>query len=163
MLIREDVITRATPERAWELISDPSLHDLWNSHIVSTEVPSTERPAQGLRYRVTYELSGRRNEFDAEITEFSPPHRFVARLEERVKGDGKNWERFAVESYVLTPRGSTTHVRHEVRIEHAGEGVLIRLLVWLISRFGKPTGKPFMERFRELAEDDAPPTKVARS
>lgn len=155
VLIREDVATRVPPERAWEMLSDPSLHAQWNPRIVSTKIVSPGPPAQGFRYRVTYELSGRRNEMEAQIIEFSPPLRFVARLEERVKGDGRNWQRFVVETYLLTRSGDRTLIRHEIRVHHAGLNPFLRLLIWFISRTGRPTGQPFMERFRELVESQA--------
>lgn len=153
MLIREDVVTSATPERAWELIRDPAVHGLWNQHIVGTEIFGSGTPEIGLRYRVTYELSGRRNELDAQITEFMPGERWVARLEERLKGDGRNFERNMVESYVLTRSGGKTHVRHEVHIHHDGVHPLLKALIWFVMKFGRPVGQPMMDKFRELAED----------
>lgn len=154
MRIREETDARVTPEKAWELIADPSLHALWNSHIVGTVISSGNAPQRGFRYRVTYELKGNRTEFDAEITEFDPPHRLGVRLEERFKGDGKNWDRFMEESYTLTPRGDQTHVLHDVRINHSGVPLLLRFLIWFIMTTGKPVGPTFMERFRELAESE---------
>jgi uncharacterized protein YndB with AHSA1/START domain len=161
VLIREDIVTRASPERIWELLSDPSLHGLWNPHVVSTEAWGSGTRGTGFRYRVTYELSGKQSEFDAEITEFSPPLRFAARLEERVKADGKNWQRFVEETYRVTRRGQGAHVRHEVRIHHSGINVLWRILIWLILRTGKPQGQTIMERFRQLAEGEATPAALA--
>lgn len=154
MRIREEATTSATPERAWELLSDPALHGLWNPRIVATGVLGSGRPGVGHRYRVTYELSGRRNEFEAEIVEFEPPFRFTARLEEREKGDGTHFERHAIERYIVTPRASGTHVRHEVKIHQSGVPLGIRFLVWVMFRLGKPTGPTFMEHFAEIAEGD---------
>lgn len=154
MLIREDVITRATPQRAWELLSDPSLHTLWNPRIVDTNVWGSDAPGLGYKYRVTLELSGRRTEFDAEIVEFTSPTRFVARLEERNKGDGKNLDRYVIESYDVMTRRAGTYVNHEVRIHHSGVNIFLRMLVWLIMKVGRPTEKTIMRRFAEIAEDD---------
>jgi uncharacterized protein YndB with AHSA1/START domain len=153
MLFREDVVTRAAPERAWALISDPSLHGQWNPRIVATETADSGPPGLGFRYRVTYELSGRRCEYDAEVVEFSPPTRFVVRLEERFKGDGSNLKRFVIETYETTLRTTGTYVRHEVRVRFAGVNVLMRLMIWLIQRTGRPAGETFMQRFAEIAEE----------
>lgn len=158
MRIREDVLTSASPERVWELAQDPTLHDLWNPHIVKTEIVGDETPRLGLRYRVEYELSGRRNEYEGEITEFSPPHHFAARLEERFQGDGSHHERFVEERYEITRRGARTHVLHDIHIHHSGVHPLLQLLIAFVMRFGKPVGQPVMERFRELAESDEPKT-----
>jgi uncharacterized protein YndB with AHSA1/START domain len=161
MRIHEEVVTRAAPARVWEMISDPSIHGLWNPRIVDTDAPSHGPIRVGQRYRITYELSGRTSEFEAEVVEMVPEQRFVARLEERFKGDGSNWQRFMEERYTLAPRGDRTRVVHEVHIHHPGIHPLLRLLVWFIMTFGKPQGQTFMERFAELAEDRKPGTRSA--
>lgn len=164
MRFREEATTRATPERVWGLLSDPSRHGEWNPHVVATEAYGSGSPAVGFRYRITYELSGKSSEFDAAITEFSPPSRFAARLEERMKGDGRNMGRFMIETYDVTPRGARTRVIHEVRVQEPGVNIMLRLLIWLITRLGRPTGKTFMEKFAELAEaEDGASIRSARS
>jgi len=155
MRIHEHAVTTATPTRAWELIADPSLHGRWNSHIVETQATSSGSAGVGYRYRVTYELSGRRSEFDAVITEFAAPSRYSAQLEERLKGDGSNFQRFMVETYVLTRRRGKTNVDHEVLIHHPGINPFLRGLIWLIMKIGRPVGQPMLAKFAELAEGAA--------
>jgi uncharacterized protein YndB with AHSA1/START domain len=157
MLIREAVTTSASPERLWQLLSDPMLHGQWNPHIVSTEALGSATPCAGNRYRITYELNGRRSEFDAEITEFMPPSRWAARMEERTKGDGSNFDRYMVESYVVSPRGTRHHICHDVRIHNPGINIFLRALIWVIQRIGKPTGPTIMQRFAQIAEGDTTP------
>jgi uncharacterized protein YndB with AHSA1/START domain len=154
MLIREEVDTRATPERAWELIRDPWLHVRWNPRILETEVLSSGAPAVGFRYRVTYELANHRDPFDAEIVEFVPGERWAVRLEERLKGDGRNFQRYMIESYTIAAQGDVTHVTHEVRIHHPGVNPLLRFFIWIVMRYGRPVDGTFMDRFRELAEGE---------
>ena len=157
MHLHEDVVTRATPERVWELIADPANHGRWNPHVVGTEQISGGAPAFGSRYRVTYELSGRRAEFDAVVVEFSPLTRWAARLEERSKGDGRNFGRYMTETYTVTPRGGLLHVAHDVEIALAGVPLWLRALVWMIQKLGRPTTPTIMQRFGELAEGASPP------
>jgi hypothetical protein len=161
MLIQEQVDTAVTPDRAWELIRDPWLHGRWNSNILETEVLTQGPAALGFRYRVTYELSGKKTQFDAEITEFRPGERWTARLEERVKGDGRHFDRYMVESYTIHPQVHGAHVVHEVHIHNSGVHPALRFMAWLVMKTGRPVGKPFMERFRELAEGSAPGQKAA--
>jgi hypothetical protein len=152
MRIREQVVTTASPGRAWELIADVSIHGLWNPHVVDTQGWNGASAGVDSRYRVTYELSGRRNEFEAQIVEWLPEHRFVARLEERVKGDGSNFARYVLETYTIEPRGTRTRVVHDVRIHHDGLPWYFRVLIALIMATGRPVGKPVMQQFAELAE-----------
>ena len=156
MKIEEEVVTRATPRKAWDLISDPSLHTLWNPHIVATDTAGSDTPGPGQRYRVTYELSGKRTELEAQVIEFSPETRWVARLEERIHGTGEHFDRYMVEQYTLAPHRGGTRVRHEVVIHHSGVNVFLRALIWFVMKTGKPQGQPFLDRFRELAEDEGP-------
>jgi len=160
VLIREEVLTRATPERAWELLSDPAMHSLWNPCIVATEAPGTGPPGLGFRYRVTYEMAGRRDQFDAEVTEFSPPVRFCARLKARVQGRGESY-RGSIESYTIAPRRGGARVRHEIRADLSGVNGFLRLLIGFLSRFGRPQGDPFLERFRQVAEEEGEEGKAS--
>jgi uncharacterized protein YndB with AHSA1/START domain len=161
MRLHEEVVTRATPERVWELIADPENHGRWNPHVVGTERISCGEPAFGARYRVTYELSGRRSEFDAVVVEFSPPKRWAARLEERTQGDGRNFGRYMTETYTVVPHGNRVHVAHDVEIVLAGVPLWLRALVWFIQKLGRPTEPTIMQRFGELAESDSPKGRSA--
>ena len=164
MHIREQVVTTAGPGRAWELIADVSIHGLWNPHVVDTQAWTAASPGVGSRYRVTYELSGRRNDYDAEIVEWVPEQRFGARLEERVKGDGANLARYVVETYTIERRGSGTRVVHDVRIHHDGLPWYLRALIALVMATGHPVGKTVMQQFAELAESEgSPAAKPARA
>src|SRR5512147_2101817 len=116
MRIREESTMRADAGRAWALVCDPRRHGEWNPRIVATEVYGDGVPGRGMRYRITYEMSGRQSEFDAEVVEFTPAVRWAARLVERDQGDGGHMGRFMLESYVLEPRGGGTHVVHDVDI-----------------------------------------------
>lgn len=155
MRFREQVVTTASPERAWELIADVSIHGLWNSHIVDTQVGVSGGAVVGMRYRITYELNGRRNEYDAEVVELEPSRRFVARLEERYKGDGANLSRYMIERYTLEPRGSGARVVHDVRVFNDGVPWYLRALVWLVMTTGRPVGRTIMQEFAALAEGAA--------
>jgi len=152
VLIREEVVTTATPERAWELLSDPALHSLWNPRIVATEVSGAGPPGLGFRYRVTYEMGGRRDTFDAEVTEFSPQTRYCVRLKARNHGDGSY--RGSMESYTLAPQAGGVRVQHEIRLDLSGMNGLVQLVLGFLSRIRRPQGDPYLERFRQVAEEE---------
>ncbi len=162
MRIREQVLTPAAPEQAWALIRDLARHHEWNPKITATEVSGSGEPGVGTRYRITYTMSGRANEYEAEVTEWSPPHAFAARLEERVKGDGRNAARYMLERYDVTPVGARTRVVHDVRVVHSGIPLPLRILIWVIMHLGRPTEPTVMQTFAALAEkESAAPTAPA--
>jgi hypothetical protein len=156
MHIREQGMTTATPERCWELLSDVTRHGQWNAHVVDTQAWDGRVTGVGSRFRVTYELSGKRNEYDAEIVEWVPGSRFAARLEARVKGDGAHADQFVIESYRLEPARGGTRVVHDVRIEHDGLPWYWKLLVAFILTFGHPVGPSLLAGFASLAEAGDP-------
>ena len=124
MTITEDVVTRATPEKAWSSSPIRSLHTLWNPRIVRTEPSSADDSRHGPALAgVTYEMSGKSTTFDASVIEFESPSRWVARLEESAHGTGDNFGRYMEESYTLTRSGDRTRVHHRVVIHHSGVNV----------------------------------------
>ena len=155
MLIREEATTRATPEQVWAMLCDPARHGSWNPRITGTEVYGSGEPGYGMRYRITYDMSGRSSQFDAEITEFSPPTRFAAKLTERATGDGSNMDRYMVESYDVSQQRGRTRVVHQVNIHAPGINVFLRALIWLIMHAGHSTRQTYMEKFARLVEASA--------
>lgn len=152
MRIREEVTTQATPEQAWAMLCDPARHGSWNLRITATEIYGSGEPGFGMRYRVSYDLSGRSSQFDAEITEFSPPTRLAAKLVERATGDGAHMDRYMVESYDVSQHGGRTRVVHQVDIHAPGINIFLRALIWLIMHAGRSTGQTYMEKFAQLVE-----------
>jgi hypothetical protein len=159
MRFREEVFVDATPDRVWELIADPLAHGQWNPRVVATEVVSSGVPALGSRYRVTYQMSGKRFEYDADVVEFSPLTRWAARFEARNQGDGRDFRRFMTESYSVIPHGPRVQVVHDVDVDFSGVNFCVRALIWLIQRTGHPVERTILQGLAEIAEATPSPDR----
>lgn len=65
------------------------------------------------------------------------------------------------EIYELTEHNGVTTVRQTISIEQTGINILWRILIWIVSRTGKPTGSTYMQNLRDLVETGKiPPSKA---
>lgn len=70
----------ASPDRVWDVVSDPRKLSHWDRHVESVEgVPATGL-ARGVRYTTVMRFMAVRGHVAAEVLEFEPPHRAVIML-----------------------------------------------------------------------------------
>lgn len=148
MMIRESITINADPMEVWAVVADPSLAPGWNPKIVEVETMSAGRPQAGSRYRITYEMSGRRSSFDAEITTFEPPQKLVLEL----TGGPPPTAGTVREIFELRRSNRGTRVRQSINMSRSGMNLLLRLLLGSLHRIGRPVGKRYLETLKELVE-----------
>jgi uncharacterized protein YndB with AHSA1/START domain len=79
-LVEVLVEVEASPERVWDVVSDPRKLSHWDRHVESVEgIPATGL-AQGVRYMTVMRFMAVRGHVAAEVLEFEPPHRAVIML-----------------------------------------------------------------------------------
>jgi uncharacterized protein YndB with AHSA1/START domain len=69
----------ASPERVWQVTSNPANLPHWDKHIESVDVPEGGL-ATGVRYQVMMRFMSFRTTVDADVLEWEPPWRAVIRL-----------------------------------------------------------------------------------
>jgi uncharacterized protein YndB with AHSA1/START domain len=69
----------ASPERVWQVTSDPMNLPHWDKHIESVDVPDGGL-ALGVRYQVMMRFMSLRTAVEAEVLEWEPPWRASIRL-----------------------------------------------------------------------------------
>jgi uncharacterized protein YndB with AHSA1/START domain len=147
MTLRDRVQIKTPPERVWSFVEDPERMKLWNPKIRKVTPISWGDRDRGFRYRITYVMGKKENEFSAEIVEYRKPERLVIRLSE-----GRlPWGGYVNEVYELsgTRDGTLLEQRIEINVEI---NIFLRWLIAFIVRFGSPTGKKYLQRLKELAE-----------
>ena len=121
---------------------------LWNPKLQSVSPISWGERSVGYRYRVTYVMSRKANEFLAEITEYRKPEKLAIRLTQE-----SSWKGSSVsEIYELSRRDEGTLLEQRIEINNSGINLLFRLLIAFIYRFGAPTGKRYLAGLKELIE-----------
>jgi hypothetical protein len=121
---------------------------LWNPKLQSISPITWGERSVGYRYRVTYVMSRKANEFLAEITEYRKPEKLAIRLTQETFSKGSSVN----EIYELSPSEEGTLLEQRIEINNSGINLLFRLLIAFIHRFGKPTGKRYLVGLKELIE-----------
>lgn len=158
MNLRDRVDIARPPEEIWTFVADPTLLQRWNPNVQRVEPQSLGRPERGYRYRAAYALGGKVSQMEAEVEEFRPPRRMVVRL------TGGRLPPTAVvrEIYDLLPIADGTRLTQTIDWSRAGLPLWFRIVAWFISRFGRPTGKRFLVRFKELVESEGGRSRQAQ-
>jgi uncharacterized protein YndB with AHSA1/START domain len=151
MVLKDSVRINAPPEHVWPYLEDPERMRLWNTNIKEVGSISWGQRCQGFRYRLTYVLGGKESEASAEIEAYEAPVKLVFRL----TGGRLPPTAYAQEIYELSPVPGGSILTQTIRVHNSRINVVFRLLIALLHRFGKPTGKKFLVRLKELVEASA--------
>ena len=139
------------PARAvWAFLENPANMLRWNPKVKHVSPSSFSGPQQGYRYAITYQMHerARASEFQAEFVHFEPFSKLVIRH----TGTQSPHDRVIEEIYELSERDGGTFLTQTIHIENSGINIFLRLLIWIIQRWGKPTGKPYLETLRDIIE-----------
>ena len=134
----------------WAFLEDPANMPLWNPKVKRVSPSSFAAIRQGYRYAITYQMHERAkaSEFLAEFVHFAPPTKLVIRH----TGGPDSQNRVIEEMYELSERDGGTFLIQTIHIDNAGINIFLRFLVWLIQRWGRPTGKRYLETLRDIIE-----------
>ena len=148
------IFIRRPPETVWAFLANPENMLLWNDNVTHVSPSSFAAIKQGYRYTITYHLHGNSNatQFQAEIVHFEPPSKLVTRHTEGQASPHR--DRVIEETYELSERNGGTFLTQTMRIENSGVNIFMRLLVWVVRKFGKPTGIAYLDPLREIIERD---------
>lgn len=145
MKIEEEIDIPASPSDVWPFVAIPSRLAEWNSKITAVERKS-ERPVfLGERFTMTFTMSGRSRSPVVEVTACEPASRLVLRYE---MAAGEHAE----ETFTLSSSGSMTHVQHLITFTSAGIPWILKPIVWLLLRFGRPVEESYLSRLRQCVE-----------
>ena len=151
VILKDSIRINAPPEKVWHYLENPGLLKRWNPKIKEIVPISWGQPARGHRYRITYVMGGKEREFSAEIEEYQSPVNLVIRL----TGGSLPPTGYAQELYELSREHGETLLTQTIRVHNSGINVLVRLLMAVLQRFGKPTGKKYLVLLKELVEGNA--------
>ncbi|MBI5076174.1 MAG: SRPBCC family protein [Nitrospirae bacterium] len=134
----------------WAFLENPANMPLWNPKVKRVSPSSFTAIQQGYRYAITYQMNerARASEFLAEFVHFDPPSKLVIRH----TGGPDSQYRVIEEIYELSERDGGTSLIQTIHIGNAGIHIFIRFLVWMVQRWGKPTGKRYLETLRDIIE-----------
>ena len=136
----------------WAFLENPVNMLLWNPKVKHVSPSSFSGPQQGYRYAITYQMHerARASEFLAEFVHFEP----LSKLVIRHTGGHSPHLRVIEEIYELSEREGGTFLTQSIHIENSGINIFLRFLIWMIQRWGKPMGKPYLGTLRDIIEGE---------
>ena len=149
MTMVDSIKISASPEEVWPFVADPVGHAVWNEKIVDVRRESDQAVWLGERFGITFRMSGKDRESEAEVVVCEPPHEVHFRHQYRWKSQF----RYVVEKYRLKQIGDQVEVTQEIDMTGTGIPWIFRALIWFISRFGKSEGQSNMEKLKEAVEE----------
>lgn len=134
----------------WAFLENPANMPLWNPKVKRVSPSSFATIQQGYRYAITYQMHehAKASEFLAEFIHYEPPIKLVIRH----TGGPDSQNRVIEEKYELSKRDGGAFLAQTIHIENSGINIFFRFLIWLIQRWGKPTGKRYLETLRDIIE-----------
>ena len=151
MRLRQSILISADASAVWPFLADPVLQADWNPKVVSIDRDRPGPVRLGERFEMIYRMSGRDNLSRVEVTVAQPAQRVV--FLHRVAGQSA--ERIVEESYEISPRGNDVKVVQTIDLSRAGIRWPFRLLMWFITRLGRNTEQPYLDRLKRLVEQPA--------
>lgn len=154
MKLIDSIAINAPAATVWAFLVNPKNLPLWNPKVKRVSPGSFSAPGPNYRYAITYQMRerARATEFLAEFVHFEPLVKLVIR---NTGGPGPR-NQVIEEIYELSERDGGTFLEQTIDIRNSGINIFFRSLIWLIQRFGKPTGKRYLETLRDLIEHRMP-------
>ncbi|MBI5741670.1 MAG: SRPBCC family protein [Nitrospirae bacterium] len=152
MKLTDQIHVNRPPSAVWAFLVDPANMPRWNPKVKRVSPSSFSSPGPGYRYAITYQMRerARASEFLAEFVRFEPSSKLVIRL----TGGPDSHNRVIEEIYDLSERDGGTLLTQSIIIVNSGINIFFRFLIWLIQKWGKPTGKRYLETLRDIIEGD---------
>lgn len=153
MNLADSIFINRSAGTVWAFLEKPENMLLWNEKVKHVSPASFSNPQQGYRYAITYQMheNSKAAEFLAEFIHFEPPSKLVIRH----TGGISPRNRVIEEIYELSERDGGTFLTQSINIENSGINIFFRFLIWVIQRWGKPTGKPYLATLRDIIETEA--------
>jgi len=148
MAIRGTVTISAPASSVWPFIADPVLESAWNPKIVAVDRDRTGPVELAERFGMAFVMSGKESRCEAEVIECHPPNRLLYRY--RMANESRPG---SVEiSYDMSQTPTGTKLIQTIDMSGMRIPILLRALIALLTRFGRPTGMPYLEMLRENVE-----------
>ena len=153
MKLVNSIFINRPPEAVWACLENPEYMLLWNPNVKHVSPSCFADPGSGYRYAITYQMGENAiaSEFQAEFVRFEPWSKLVIR---HTGGLSAPQDRVIEETYELQERGAGTFLTQTICVENSGINVFLRLLIWVIQKWGKPAGKPYLGTLRDIIERD---------
>lgn len=148
--MRETIDIDATPSEVWPHIADPEEMRRWNPKIVAVSRSPSGPVERGESFWMTYRMRQRQVQAGVEVKVAEPG----AALSLEVRpSTGRRPSGPIYESYALTERDGRTRVVRDIDVSQSKLPLPVRILMALLSRFGRAAETPYLARLKKIVEE----------
>ena len=137
MKLRESIEVPAFPEQVWAMIADPDTWPGWNPKIQTVRRDRKGLAQVGEQFHANFKMRGRELPSNVEVLQLDP----YVHLLLRQSYDYQQRIRSVEVTFDLTAKANGVRLTQTVDLSRTGIWWPLRLLIALIHRFGRPSGK----------------------
>ena len=154
MRLEDKVVIDAPADEVWKYVGSPEMWPLFHVKAGECRQVSPQPDVIGSLYDIEFRLGSKTALTRCEIVECRIG-RLISIRSTLPEPDGQSGRSLsACITYELEDLGRTTRVTEQSEFTSPGIPFLFRPLIWLISRFGKPTGETTLMRLKMLVEEE---------
>jgi hypothetical protein len=148
MVFHESVTIDAPPGQVWEYVGSPEMWSLFYLHFSACQLDGGQAGQVGSTYSAMLQLGDKTQNARLQIVAMQPERM----IETRSTMNHNGRDSFVTICFSLDDRGKQTTVRLRVDEDFSQLNFLLRALIWLINRFGQPSGESTLEKLKQAVE-----------
>jgi hypothetical protein len=153
--INDVVKINATSDRVWDYVGSPEMWPLFHVKAGNCRRVSLGPDVVGSVYDIEFRLGSRTAMTRCEIVDIRVG-RLISVKSVLPKSERRGGRELSGRiTFEVEDLGRQSRVREELEFASAGIPILLRPLVWLLLRFGQPTGETTLMRLKRIVEGDA--------
>jgi len=150
MQLKETIHIDAPPHVVWEYVGSPDVWSLFHAKARNTRSVDTQGGRIGSRYEMQLSLGSKTAPSTAEITDLQPGRLIQVKSTAEPKPGQKV---SAMLTYELEDAGTQTKVHERIDIDAPHINLFFRAVIWLVSRFGTPSGETSLMKLKRIIEE----------
>jgi uncharacterized protein YndB with AHSA1/START domain len=154
MKLKDEVVIDATSDKVWEYVGSPEMWPLF--HVKAGECRQIRHQSDviGSLYDIEFRLGSKTSITRCEIVD-RRIGRLISIRSTLPEPDGQSGRSLSAGiTYELEDQGWTTRVKEQIEFTSINIPPILRPLIWLISRFGRPTGETTLMRLKRMVEEE---------
>jgi hypothetical protein len=149
MHIKDSIIIHAPIDKVWQHIASPDVWSLFNAKIGKCEQISEQGSRIGSVYSIDFLMGTKSTSTRCEIVDLQ----IGKRIQVRSTLSDPGQQASGLLTYELEDLGFKTKVIEKADAVIPGINILGRVIIWFISRFGRPEGETNLIKLKRIVEE----------
>ena len=153
MTLNDEILIEATSDKVWEYVGSPEMWPLFHAKAGECKQVSSQADVVGAQYDIEFRLGSKTAVTRCEIIDRRIGGLIIVKstLPDANRQTGRPMS--ACMTYELEDLGRTTKVTEDIDISGASIPLLLKPLIWFITRFGKPSGETTLMGLKRVVEE----------